>query len=246
MAKIFFSHASEDKMIVEAIYGEFVARYPEHEPWVDKYEIVGGDSLIAKIAEGMDAADKFFIFLSPVAVTKPWVQRELRRALTREINGIDPNFIVPVKIGDLDVLPPFLEEKFYIDIPRLTKPEWLAHFDAAITGQGMKPGPATGSPNVEIALSYGESQNVARVTFSAKAWSEPFAWGILTSEDILRGYVEDGGIFMRLRKREEPRLFALMFDTPELRPGRPITLKLHFASGVDGVQAVTKILPAAP
>lgn len=72
---------------------------------MDKYEIVGGDSLIKNIAEGMDQADKFFVFLSPTAVTKVWVQRELRRALMREIESVEANYIVPVKIGELKRMP---------------------------------------------------------------------------------------------------------------------------------------------
>jgi hypothetical protein len=69
----------------------------------------------------MNEAEKFFIFLSPMSVNKPWVQRELRRALMREISGVDPQFIVPIKLGELDRLPAFLEDKLYIDLGRLTR-----------------------------------------------------------------------------------------------------------------------------
>jgi hypothetical protein len=111
MARIFFSHASEGKPLVEAVYSEFVDAHPDHKPWVDRYEIAAGQNLIDKITEGMDRAEKFFIFLSPESVEKPWVKRELHRALMREIDGVDPDFIVPVKIGGLEQVPPFLEQR---------------------------------------------------------------------------------------------------------------------------------------
>src|SRR3954447_648766 len=149
MPKVFFSHASEDKGVVEAVYAEFVAAHPEHEPWVDMYKIVGGDSLLDKIARGMDESEKFFLFLSTVSVTKPWVKAELRRALMREIDGIEPGYIVPVKIGDLDAVPAWLEDKLYIDLGRLTKDEWLAQFNAAITGTPVGPPGSSGSSNIE-------------------------------------------------------------------------------------------------
>ncbi|MDI2019608.1 toll/interleukin-1 receptor domain-containing protein [Paenarthrobacter nicotinovorans] len=241
MTRIFFSHASEDKNLVEAVYSEFVAAFPEHAPWVDKYEIVGGDSLITKIAEGMDQADKFFIFLSPIAVEKPWVQRELRRALMREIGGVDPAYIVPVKVGDLAVLPPFLEDKLYIDLPRMQKAEWLAQFDAAITGQQQKPGVATG--NVDIAVEYGEKMSIARVTFTARAWAEEFAWIIAATRDIEHGGPERDGSYSMVREIRTPRLFGMAFETPELRPGKPITLRIHFQEGVDALAAIGYVAP---
>lgn len=241
MTKIFFSHATEDKAAVEAVYSAFVARYPEHQPWVDKYEIVGGETLISKIAEGMDAADKFFIFLSPIAVTKPWVQRELRRALMREIGGVDPNFIIPVKIGDLATMPPFLEEKLYIDVPQLTKEEWLAQFDASIRGKAPRPGPGHATSNVEIIARYAESSNIARIAFSARAWAEEFSYAVVASDEIERCYVEGGGLFMGPNHANEGGVAGVRFASPQLRPGKPIALRVHFAEGVDALESIQKV-----
>lgn len=236
MTRIFFSHASEDKSIIEAIYGEFVTAYPEHELWVDKYEIVGGDSLITKIADGMDQADKFFIFLSPISVSKPWVQRELRRALMREIEGVDPNYIVPVKIGDLDKLPPFLEDKLYIDITRMQKQEWLAQFDAAINGEQKKPVAGTG--NIDVIAEYADRPNIARITFTARAWAEEFSWGVVTAEDIEAADVQGSAVVISAARLHEPRFYAQKVEKPELRPGQPVTLFVHFQEGVDALAAI--------
>ena len=235
MTQLFFSHASEDKPLVEAVYQEFVSAFPHYKPWVDKYEIVGGDSLVEKIASGMDQANKFFIFLSPISVEKPWVKKELHRALIREIYGTQP-YIIPVKVGDLKSLPPFLEEKLYIDLPQLTKPEWLAQFDAAI--KGVAPAPGQGASNVSINGQYGTTTNVALITFEAKAWAEEFSFGVVTSEDIIKGAVDNHNLFMNRATAHDARAYATRFTTPELKPGKPVTLRIEFAEGVDAMQAI--------
>jgi hypothetical protein len=246
MTKIFFSYASEDAALVDAVYGEFVTEYPHHEPWLDKYEIVGGDSLLEKIASGMNEADKFFVFLSPVAITKPWVQRELRRALMREIQGVDPSFIVPVKIGDLREMPAFLEDKKYIDVSRLRREEWLAQFDAAIRGEAKGPS-GNGTSNVQVTVQYSpEGRHIARVIFQARAWAEQFSWAIATREAIVKGFVEGGGVFTMISTVNEPRIFAQRFATPELRPGQPIVLCLVFGEGVDALAAIERVAPWVP
>ncbi len=60
MPKVFFSFASEDERTVDQVYRRVMECFPDIKPWMYKYEIVGGDDLIEKIAAGMDAADKFF------------------------------------------------------------------------------------------------------------------------------------------------------------------------------------------
>ena len=54
---MFFCHASEDKPVVEAVYEKLLAHSPDLEGWLDKYEIVAGQSLIDKIAAGMDESE---------------------------------------------------------------------------------------------------------------------------------------------------------------------------------------------
>lgn len=123
MKRVFFSHASEDKAIVEQVYLRITTKYPEIKGWIDKYEIVGGDDLIEKIASGIDESDKFLIFISKNSINKSWVRTELKKALMKEISGINPNFIVPIKLGHIDTFPSFLESKLYIDLETKTEDE---------------------------------------------------------------------------------------------------------------------------
>lgn len=247
MARIFFSHAHEDAAAVDLIYKAVVERYPEHLPWLDKYEIVGGDDLVERIASGMDASAKFFIFLSRAAAAKPWVDRELKRALMREINGPDPDFIVPVKLGDLDSIPAFLEHKYYIDLSRLPQEEWLAAFNASITG--MPQGPQAGSSNVQPRVDVDPAEpNVAMVWFEALGWAQPFRFGVRTRSDIIDASTTTapiGGIadnaFVGAREVREARLFGQWIGAPLLRPGTPMAIRLVFASGVDARTAIESV-----
>lgn len=52
--------------LVEHIYNKLKKKHPELESWLDKFEIVGGSSLIDKIASGIESSEKFVIFLSDV------------------------------------------------------------------------------------------------------------------------------------------------------------------------------------
>jgi hypothetical protein len=131
MNKAFFCHASEDKPIVEGVYERLLHHAPDLSAWLDKFEILAGQSLLDRIAAGMDESSKFVIFISQVSVTKPWVNRELRRAIMREIGGVDPDFIIPVLVNDIAAIPPFLEDKKYIPLNRMTEQEWLAELTAA-------------------------------------------------------------------------------------------------------------------
>jgi hypothetical protein len=195
MAKAFFCHAHEDAGIVDSIYRALIACHPEHEPWLDKYEIVGGNDLLGKIAEGMDDAEKFFVFLSRITTTKPWVMRELKRAIIREINDVDPDYIVPVKIGDLDRLPDFLEHKFYIDLGRLTEDQWIAAFNGTLTGEPTQP-TGEGTPNLAIEIDVRPgTPNLADVWFKPRVWAEPISFAV-ESEAV----IESAGTSVRALK----------------------------------------------
>ena len=56
--RVFLSHASEDKKLVEQIHLRIASRFPTIESWLDKYEILGGDDLIDK---GTGAGNDFRI-----------------------------------------------------------------------------------------------------------------------------------------------------------------------------------------
>jgi hypothetical protein len=247
MAKVFFCYARQDRATVDAAYAELVAK---HDIWIDRYEIVGGESLIEKISEGIDQADKFFVFLSEVSVKRPWVQSELRSALADEIAGVRPDFVVPVLLGKLSEIPRFLKDKLYIDLSGMTQDEWVAALDAAITGTPARPEVA-GSENLDVTIERGAGDHIALVTFQPRAWAETLSFIVETTEDMVPPYDgpmaitnlldtgSGGGSIGRLDvKYQMTKRIAALAAQSKVEPGGRIAFKLEFPEGVDAVRAI--------
>jgi hypothetical protein len=99
--KVFVSHASEDK---ERFVLDFATKLRAKgiEAWLDKWEILPGDSLIDKLfEEGIKNAEAVIVVVSSFSVNKPWVREELNAAMVRKINGISK--LIPVVIDDCQV-----------------------------------------------------------------------------------------------------------------------------------------------
>jgi hypothetical protein len=60
--KVFFSYAREDKGAVEQVFERVASEFPEVEGWLDTYEIVAGNDLIEKMAEGIDYSGKTMLW----------------------------------------------------------------------------------------------------------------------------------------------------------------------------------------
>lgn len=102
--KVFLSHASEDK---ERFVLSFAAalRGKGVEVWLDKWEMLPGDSLVDKVfEEGLQKADAVLIVVSPASISKPWVKEELNTAIvnriTRQIK------VIPVVLDHCEVPEP--------------------------------------------------------------------------------------------------------------------------------------------
>ncbi len=83
--KVFISHASEDK---ERFVIGFASKLRINgvDAWLDKWEMLPGDSLVDKIfEEGIKEADSFIIVLSSYSVNKPWVREELNASFVKRI-----------------------------------------------------------------------------------------------------------------------------------------------------------------
>lgn len=179
--KVFFSHASEDKSLVEQVFLRVVKRFPNIKGWLDKYEILGGDDLIETVYSGIQTSDKFLIFLSPNSIDKPWVRTELRKALSDEISGIKPEFIIPIKVGHISQFPPFLESRFYIDIESKIEEEWLQDIYSAITREKKVTDAPTNNLLISLQLASDEPK-AAMVVFEPQFWAEPIGFKIKTKK----------------------------------------------------------------
>jgi hypothetical protein len=81
---IFLSHTGADKPFARRLRDDLVA-HGVPRAWVDEAEIDIGDSLIAKIEEGMKVSRYIAVVLSAKSINAPWVKKELDVAMNREI-----------------------------------------------------------------------------------------------------------------------------------------------------------------
>lgn len=76
--KVFLSHASEDKKRSVLKFATSL-REKGIDVWLDKWEILPGDSLVDKLfEEGLKEAQAVLIVISAISVTKPWVRQEFK------------------------------------------------------------------------------------------------------------------------------------------------------------------------
>jgi hypothetical protein len=99
-AKVFLSHASEDRTFVV----DFASRLRQRgvDVWLDRWEILPGDSFVDRIfEEGIAQAKAIIVVLSRHSAAKPWVREELNVAVVRKINAATR--LIPVVIDDCEV-----------------------------------------------------------------------------------------------------------------------------------------------
>jgi hypothetical protein len=135
--KVFVSHASEDK---ERFVLKFATKLRECgiDAWVDRWEMLPGDSLVDKIfEEGIKNAQALIIVLSRFSVQKPWIREEMNAGMVRKINGKCK--IIPVVIDDCEV-PEALQSTLWQNITDLHNydPEF-ERIVASIFGHTEKP-----------------------------------------------------------------------------------------------------------
>jgi len=148
--KVFVSHASEDK---DRFVMNFAARLRAKgiDAWVDRWEMLPGDSLIEKIFEdGIKNAQAVVVVLSNNSVNKPWVREELNAAFVKRINS--GSKLIPIVIDDCAV-PEALQSTLWERIKDLTN--YDAEFDrivSAIFGDSLKPALGKGPAYAETIL----------------------------------------------------------------------------------------------
>ncbi|WP_211863322.1 toll/interleukin-1 receptor domain-containing protein [Neoroseomonas soli] len=112
---IFLSHTGTDKPFVRQLRRDLLARGVEH-VWLDEAEINIGDSLIAKIEEGIKLSRFIAVVLSKKSINAPWVKKELDIAMNREISTGEV-VVLPLLYEDCE-LPEFLKGKLYADFSK--------------------------------------------------------------------------------------------------------------------------------
>ncbi len=111
MSSIFLSHSHADKPFARRLAADL--RVSGHTVWIDEAEINIGDSLVAKIREGIDQVDFVGAIISSSSVASEWVTRELDLASNREMR--EKRVVVLPLLVEKVPLPGFLDGKLYGD-----------------------------------------------------------------------------------------------------------------------------------
>lgn len=135
--KVFLSHASEDKERFVIPFATSL-RVKGVDVWLDKWEILPGDSLVDKLfEEGLKEANAVLIVVSAVSVDKPWVRQELNTAIVNRITR--QTKVIPIVLDKAEV-PEALRSLVWEPIPDLNDYNVpLERIVAAIFGHREKP-----------------------------------------------------------------------------------------------------------
>jgi len=84
--------------------------------WIDKYELLVGDSLAAKIGSAIVDNDFLIAIVSPASVDSPWCEKELAIAVTQGINNRTVK-VLPLRLDRVD-MPASISDAMYLDADR--------------------------------------------------------------------------------------------------------------------------------
>jgi hypothetical protein len=131
--EIFLSHSSKDKPFVDWLYNKL--QDVNQAAWYDKFEILTGDSLIARIGAGLEGSELVIVVVSRNSVESNWVKAELEPRILRQIQSqrID---ILPIVLGKVkpEEISIFLADKKWLQFPRKGSDEKFQELLKSIEG----------------------------------------------------------------------------------------------------------------
>jgi len=108
---VFVCYSHQDSSFVDRLVQDLSSRGIE--PWIDKWGIRVGDSIVERINEGIRKNDYLIIVLSRASVKSEWVKKELNAALMKELNRKSV-VVLPILLEECEI-PPLIADKKYAD-----------------------------------------------------------------------------------------------------------------------------------
>lgn len=191
--KVFVSHASEDK---QRFVIPFATALRERgiDAWVDRWEMLPGDSLVDKIfEEGLKEAAAVVIVLSTISVAKPWVREELNAAVVKRIQK--GTKIIPVVLEGCDV-PEALQSLLWESVKDVNDfSSCLSRVVDAVFGHTVKPPIGKAPAYVQSSALPNVAGLTAADSFVLRALYEGFlsqGRGYVSSHEILPSAADHG------------------------------------------------------
>jgi hypothetical protein len=110
-SEFFLSHAGTDREFAFRLYNDLYER--GYKVWIDKKQILGGNSLVGDIEDSIKNVRYFLLILSPAAIASRWVMKEYHSAMNLHLSGGNIR-IIPLLLVSCDI-PLFTYETHYID-----------------------------------------------------------------------------------------------------------------------------------
>jgi len=121
MSKTFISYSSKDRPVARRIANDLQSRGIH--VWMDEFEILPGDSIVEKIADGIRTSEYLIVLISKNSVGSSWVRKEFELAFERNRDASERR-LIPVRVDDTPV-PPYLAGVQYVDL----RPDYSAAID---------------------------------------------------------------------------------------------------------------------
>ena len=93
---VFISHRKADAALAQRLAEQL--RDEGFDVWFDEWRIDLGDSIVAKIDEGLEEAKYLVLCYSDAGIHSPWMSREWMSALARQLSGADVK-LLPIRLS---------------------------------------------------------------------------------------------------------------------------------------------------
>lgn len=131
---VFISYASNDKVKVTRLVRELQDQGIS--VWFDEDQVLPGDDLLQKMANGIHMCRRYIICLSPSFDKRPpqsWVKHEFRLAMLKERNE-STNIVIPVRIKTGGGIPSEIGLRAFADLT--TTKRWDKNINKLIQSLG--------------------------------------------------------------------------------------------------------------
>src|SRR3954451_16298431 len=139
---VFISYGHADTDWVRTLAGNL--HQSGLEVFFDEWDIAPGDVLVHRIDAGLLASRNGILVVSPVSLTRPYVQAEYAALMARAIER--GQRLIPVLLKDAE-MPPLLASRIWIDFRTADGPDYLARVRElvrALKDERAGPPPRTG------------------------------------------------------------------------------------------------------